>query len=399
MKNIKQRQSLPLDAKIQMTKFRIRQWFDHFDGDVYLSFSGGKDSCVLGHIIRSMPAPYKSIPFVFVNTGLEYPEVLHHVRTLITQGWNIHQIKPERTFKDIWENDGIPLVSKRVARQIRIARGELGGAQSRRLVILGVRKDGKQTNSRWKIANKWRYLIDSDVKISDTCCDYLKKKPFINYEKKTGFRVMTAMMASEGGTREMIQACNMYESTRPKSSPMLFWKEEDVWNYIKIHKVNLADVYYDRIIESEGRSFVVRGESRTGCMFCAFGQHLVKDEPNKFQKMQLTHPRQYNVIINRMGLGKALDLINVNYKYDFELQPPEPYLTTESHIEITTQKNNHGGKRKGAGRPHALPTTLVRVPIEFKRIVSDLSAFYKNLNEKERVSFINSIEKILKQER
>ena len=34
------------------------------------------------------------------------------------------------------------------------------------------------------------------------------------------------------------------------------------------------------------------GCTRTGCMFCMFGCHLEK-EPNRFQRMKETHPKQY----------------------------------------------------------------------------------------------------------
>ena len=311
-----QRQSLPLAAKIQMTKNRIRQWFDFYDGDVYLSFSGGKDSQVLASIIRSMSKPYCDIKLVFVNTGLEYPEVLANVRQLLKSGWNIEQIKPKRTYKDIWENEGIPLVSKRVARQIRIARGELGGEQSRNLVLNGLNKHGVKTKSQWHMAKKWRYLIDTEIKISDVCCDYLKKMPFIDYEKATGFKVMTAMMSSEGGTRSMIPKCNMFEGSRPKSAPMLFWLDADVWEYVTLNNIRLAEIYYDREYDFKGQKIIIQGEPRTGCMFCCFGQHLEqRTKKTRFQKMEVTHPRQHNLILNRLNLSVALDLVNVKYIY------------------------------------------------------------------------------------
>lgn len=42
---LKQMQSLPFKDKIQMTRFRIKQWVDEFGVyGVYVSFSGGKDS-------------------------------------------------------------------------------------------------------------------------------------------------------------------------------------------------------------------------------------------------------------------------------------------------------------------------------------------------------------------
>ena len=53
--DLKQMQSLPLEAKIIMTRQRIRQWHDHWDGEVYVSFSGGKGSTVLKHIVDNTP--------------------------------------------------------------------------------------------------------------------------------------------------------------------------------------------------------------------------------------------------------------------------------------------------------------------------------------------------------
>lgn len=39
--DLQQMQAVPLAGKILMTKRRIREWHDHFDGQVYVSFSGG----------------------------------------------------------------------------------------------------------------------------------------------------------------------------------------------------------------------------------------------------------------------------------------------------------------------------------------------------------------------
>ena len=40
-------QQLPLERKIEMTAERIDAWYQHYDGNVAVSFSGGKDSTVL----------------------------------------------------------------------------------------------------------------------------------------------------------------------------------------------------------------------------------------------------------------------------------------------------------------------------------------------------------------
>lgn len=92
---LRQMQSLPLQAKIQMTRQRIRAWVDEFGKDgVYVSFSGGKDSTVLLDIVRK---DYPDIEAVFVNTGLEYPSV----RTFAESKENVTILKPTMNFRDV----------------------------------------------------------------------------------------------------------------------------------------------------------------------------------------------------------------------------------------------------------------------------------------------------------
>lgn len=74
-----QLQALPLRAKITMSEERIIEWYKHFDGNVMISFSGGKDSTVLAHLVHSM---YPDVPLVFANTGLEYPEIQAFARKM-----------------------------------------------------------------------------------------------------------------------------------------------------------------------------------------------------------------------------------------------------------------------------------------------------------------------------
>ena len=86
-------QSLPLESKVLMTERRIAEWIERFGEDgVYVSFSGGKDSTVLLHMVRRL---YPNVPAVFVDTGLEYPEIREFVKTIDNVVW----LRPKMNFK------------------------------------------------------------------------------------------------------------------------------------------------------------------------------------------------------------------------------------------------------------------------------------------------------------
>lgn len=105
---LEEMQRLPLHRKIQITTARIIEWYQHYNGMVYVAFSGGKDSTVLLDIARRI---YPDIPAVFSDTGLEFPEVRDFVKSLP----NITIVRPEMNFRKVIETYGYPVVSKRVA--------------------------------------------------------------------------------------------------------------------------------------------------------------------------------------------------------------------------------------------------------------------------------------------
>ena len=111
---LQQMQSLPLSAKIVKTQMRIREWYEYFDGQVYVSFSGGKDSTVLAHLVRGL---YPDVPLVFSNTGLEYPEIQAFAREM-----GAEFVRPKMMFSEVISTFGYPIISKEVASAIYYAR-------------------------------------------------------------------------------------------------------------------------------------------------------------------------------------------------------------------------------------------------------------------------------------
>lgn len=114
-------QNYPLELKIMKTKLRIQEWVSYYGLDgVYISFSGGKDSTVLLHIAREL---YPDIKALYIDTGLEYPEVKQFVKT-----WdNVDIVRPKLSFKQVLENYGYPVISKEQSQyihQYRVAKSE-----------------------------------------------------------------------------------------------------------------------------------------------------------------------------------------------------------------------------------------------------------------------------------
>ena len=298
--DLKKMQSWPLERKIRVTQTRIIEWYQHFEGKVYVSFSGGKDSTVLLDLARRI---YPDIEAVFVDTGLEYPEIREFVKSFENVTW----LRPKTPFPEVIKQQGYPIVSKEQSQYIREART----TKSDKLRNLRLNGDEK---GRFKISEKWKFLIDAPFAISEKCCDVMKKKPFHIYERETGNKPIIGVMASESMLRLnkwVKEGCNAFDTKKPKSAPLSFWTEQDILLYLKTFDISYCSVYGDIVKDSNGR-LITTGENRTGCMFCMFGVHLEKN-PNRFQRMAVTHPKQYDYCINKLGCGKVLDYIGVDY--------------------------------------------------------------------------------------
>lgn len=136
--DLKMRQALPLDIKVRMTQQRIREWVNEFGEDgVYVSFSGGKDSTVLLHLVREI---YQNVPAVFIDTGLEYPEIRDFVKTFENVVW----LKPKMNFKQVIQKYGYPFISKEVSNCVFGARKYLTEI-SKRETIATDRQTDRQT--------------------------------------------------------------------------------------------------------------------------------------------------------------------------------------------------------------------------------------------------------------
>jgi len=307
--DLRKMQEWSLERKIQVTQTRIIEYYMHYGGKVYVSFSGGKDSTVLLDIARKI---FPEIEAMYLDTGLEYPEIREFVDTFENIAWR----KPKMRFDEVIKIHGYPVISKEISSAIKYAKKGREWAINR---MNGLNPDG--TESPFKKANiKYKYLIDAPFLISDVCCQVMKKNPAKLFEKETGKHPIIGTMASEGGQRASAYkktGCNSFNKLRAISVPMGFWTEQDVLQYLTRYKIPYCEIYGDIITNGKGM-LEVTGLPRSGCMFCAFGCHLEKPE-NRFQKMKKTHPKQWEYIMrpieeNGLGFKKVLDYINIKYE-------------------------------------------------------------------------------------
>ena len=283
-----QKRSLPFHLKVKLSINKIKQWLSEHNHNCYVSFSGGLDSTVLLDLVRKVDY---EIPAVFAMTGLEYPEIVKFVKTKE----NVVFIKPKLTFKDVIKKYGYPVISKEVAYKVEEIR-TTGSAD-----LLNTRMNGKNNDGKTgKLPECWKFLVDAPFKISDKCCDYLKKGPFKKFEADNKLTPFIGVRFDDSGLRlqsYLKHGCNAFGAVRQSSRPLAFWSREDIHTYIHTYNLPVSEIYN-------------MGYQRTGCMFCMFGLHKEKP-PNKFQLMKETHPQIYEYCMNELGLENVLEYVNL----------------------------------------------------------------------------------------
>lgn len=340
----KQLLALDLQDKEILTYEKLDQWYTAWNGKCYVSFSGGKDSTVLAYLaaryLSSFRAPPWPLNLVFVNTGMEYPEVQKFVneytdwlrREFPSVTINLARRRPKMNVRQVIDRHGYPIISKRISGYIRSARNNPDSVRAK-----WIRGEEKTI---FVSCGTWEFLIKAPFKISDRCCDVMKKQPMNYYAAETGWKAITAEMATESmQRREQWErtGCNAFQAKHPKGKPMSFWTEQDVLRFIVDRELPIASVYGD-IVASDGENDYAEtlidcklhctGCQRTGCMFCAFGAHLEKGE-NRFERMRHTHPKHYDFCVGGgaydpadgmwkpnekgLGYGRVLDFIGVRY--------------------------------------------------------------------------------------
>lgn len=283
-------------------------YYNYFNGKVYGSFSGGKDSTVMKYLIdKHLKATGRPpIKWVFNNTTNEHAQILDFVKSF---GDDIIHLRPKMTFAQILVKYGFPLISKQQSRFISRYR-KTKSEQMRQFYKHGINKDGSK--SAFKIAKKWHYLINAPFEFTDRCCDILKKEPVKRFEKETGLKPIIGTMADESNQRRIQykrsgEECNVFTEGKEQCKPLSVFTEKDIWDLISKYKIEICQIYYDQIIDGE----LVKGEKRTGCKWCGFGCQFEDNNDNRFIRLSKREPKQHASFMDKLGYRKVLDFLGI----------------------------------------------------------------------------------------
>lgn len=242
----------------------VNQKYD-LENNAYLSFSGGKDSTILHHLL-DMALPNNQIPRVFIDTGIEYQMIKDFVLELAKNDKRFAIIKPSQNIKQTLEKYGYPFKSKEFAHHYGIFQ-KSGKTES----VLKFLKESSGANNKLIICpTKLKPLFKEEnkllYKVSSDCCRKMKKEPIRKWEKENNRQIaITGMRNAEGGQRMSIDSCILTnkDGTLHRFHPLI--KVDDEWEewFINTHTISLAPLY------CQPYNF-----KRTGCKGCPFALDL-----------------------------------------------------------------------------------------------------------------------------
>ena len=360
---IYQEQRMPLDYKIESAKEAIQKGFDVSKHTCSLAFSGGKDSTVLWHLIRTY-FPEKDYNIIFGNTGVEFPESLSFARQLGKEwgGDRFHEARPGKL-----EEDGLKYEAQREVLEYLIAKNKIqtvlkadGKLKSTKTLERAcppeLWEDFKRRNLIWKkgtvksywwCADQYGYPIlgkaaskltarrinidcflrfsesasDSEellayyqllknVKLSNHCCAILKKEPSEKLQAELDVDVIFKGLMAEESRSRRLSFCTrgyLFRSSRPHlgedpfwhCSPLGIWTDADIWEYIRTYNVPYSPLYDITYQNSKGQKCSVK---RNGCIWCATD---IAFRDNHLSVLRRTHPDLWERGM-KTGLGDEL---------------------------------------------------------------------------------------------
>ena len=241
---------------------KIRSIVEKYGEDkCYISFSGGKDSVTLSHLV-DLAVPGNNIPRVYANTGIELNAVRDFVLELQRTDPRIEIIKPSVNIKTALERDGYPFKSKEHSMYVDIyQRNGLCKTVDRYL-------NPEESRKTFGCPDMLRYQFTPEFKLkcSKKCCYNMKEKPMEDYAKAHNRPIaFIGLLGDEKGGRNNAKClvdANFGKHFQPLTAVDHEWEEY----FIKKENIKLCKLYYPPY-----------NFKRTGCKGCCYNIELQKD--------------------------------------------------------------------------------------------------------------------------
>lgn len=362
-------QGKQLEYKIEQAVKAVAKGFEVSKHNQALAFSGGKDSTVLWDLIRRyFPERASELHIIYGNTGVEYPESLKFAREIgrLWGGTHFHEARPLKLEKDGLKYQAQCEVLKYIIEQGRLKEILKPDGKLKRTSILDelcppeLWEDFAKRNLIWKKGTPKSYYWCADqygwpllgksfsklkahrinidcflsysksvsrkkemevyydilreVKISQACCDILKKEPSEHIQAKLDVDVIfKGLMASESRTRQTNFTTRgyLFESSREHlpvgdsfwhCNPLSIWTDDDIWEYIRRYKVPYSPLYDIGWTDNDGEFHAI---PRNGCMAC--GTDLLYPN-NHLATLRHTHPTAWKAFM-RSGLAEEIQAL------------------------------------------------------------------------------------------
>lgn len=364
-KELVEEQKKPLEYKIEKAVEAIDQALRVCRHTPAIAFSGGKDSTVLWHLTRKyFPQWNDRFVIIFGNTGVEYPESLKFARKLGKKWGNgrFYETKPLATETEGYKYEAQKQILEWLISEGRVSEvlkpdGKLKSTatleaacpphlrekfESKRLIwpvgtpmnywycvdqygwpLLGKAFSKLQAHrinidcflrfSQSGSENKKLleyYDILREVKISQMCCQMLKKGPSEKLQAELDVDVIfKGLMAAESRSRQtnFITRGYLFKSHRDHlgsdpfyhCNPLSIWTDDDIWQYIRDYDCPYSPLYDMGWSNWDGTTHCIK---RNGCMGCA--TDLLYPN-NHMATLRRTHTSWWNLFMTR-GMGDEI---------------------------------------------------------------------------------------------
>ena len=234
------------------------------EDNFYISFSGGKDSTILHHLI-DMAIPNNRIPRVFINTGIEYLDMVKYVKELAKQDKRIIVYNSNVNITNMLKKYGYPFKSKEHSLYVSVYQRS-GYGKTVKKYVEGIKQNGEKSFVKCPVKLKYQFTNDNNLKISDKCCHKLKKEVIHRYEKESKKNIsIIGLRSAEGGTRRRHKGCVIFDKDNnlKKFKPINPCTGEWCDWFIEKYNIKLCKLYYPPF-----------NFKRTGCSGCPFALEL-----------------------------------------------------------------------------------------------------------------------------